>query len=157
MEMIDGFTVAAGIINAPFTDNNWDFNSGKALTSQVGYSSDKYGATVGVNWGREGNSTLPAGTNGSNNDSTGIVDVLLTADRSTTSPCGSTTTTSGRRTASGSTLPTARSRRVLDTSTQAIAIAGRLGVLETTGIALRFEYLQVDVENDFLGPTRSTG
>jgi hypothetical protein len=157
MEIIDGFTVAAGILNAPFSDNNWDFNSGKALTSQVGYSSDKYGATVGVNWGREGNTTAPAGTNGSNNDSTGILDVLLTADPLDNLSLWINYDYKWENNSFWINPANGAITLGLDTATQAIAIAGRLAVLDTTGIALRFEYLQVDVENDFLGADKVYG
>jgi hypothetical protein len=158
MEVLDGFTAALGILNSPISDNNWDFNSGKAVTSQIGYATDKFGATVGLNWGREGNSTTPTAANGSINDSTGILDVLLTVDPLDNLSAWINYDYKWEK--NSSVLNPGTLAVVipgLDTSTHAFSIAGRLGVLDTTGISLRFEYLQVDVENDNLSADKVYG
>jgi hypothetical protein len=131
-----GFALKAGVLNNPISDPNWDDNAAKAVTSQVAYSADKFSVSAGYNWGREGNWGAPGGSDGNINDSTGLLDVLLTADPVETL---SVWINYDYRMENNKLLaaPTINSK----VNIQGIAVAGRLAVLKTTGIAMRFEYM----------------
>jgi len=132
-EIMDGFTVQIGMLNDPIAAANVDANVAKALTSKISYSAEKFGISAGVNWGRSA-----VGLNGNPNQSQGLFDVILTVD-----PLDNLSMYINydfrfeqNRLAS---YPNPATSFALNT--QAIAIAGRLGILDSTGIALRYEYV----------------
>ena len=126
MELSDGLLVQAGMLNEPITGVAQDLNRAKALTSKVSYSAEKFGISAGVNWGRAG---VGGGVPGSN-VSTGIFDAILTVDPSDNLSAYMNydyiwTDSNG----TGS------------TGTHALSVAGRLGILDNTGVAARYEYI----------------
>lgn len=142
MDVIDGFTVQAGMLNEPIAGTAVDVNRGKALTSKVSYSAEKFGASVGVNWGRAG----AGGGAPLTNVSTGIADVILSVDPTDNLSAYINydyvwTTANNFGTGLG------------NTSTHAVSVAGRLGILDSTGLALRYEYIHAAAS---FAPTAAT-
>jgi len=123
--LTDNISVMAGALNnALATDRN---NAGDTLglTSQVSYSQDKFGLNVGYNYGS-------SGPNGAARD--GLLDVVATLDVTDNLSAWVNYDYRTNTDAAGADGP----------STQGIAIAGRLGVMEGTGISGRFEYVSTE-------------
>ncbi len=137
-EIIDGLSIAVGALNSPISNERAanvnagsiggvDSRKGKALTSQVAYRTDNYSAAVGVNYGTDG-PTGAAGAAALANKTT-LVDVLLTA----------------RPTDNLDTWINYDYKKMNNTgpnvNQHGIALAARLAVLDSTGVAVRGEYL----------------
>ncbi|MDE0916639.1 MAG: outer membrane beta-barrel protein [Planctomycetota bacterium] len=123
--LTDNISVMAGALNnALATDRN---NAGDTLglTSQVSYSQDKFGLNVGYNYGS-------GGFNGDYRE--GLLDVVATLDLTDNLSVWANYDYSSREQTNGGATA----------STNGIAIAGRLGVMEGTGISGRFEYVSGD-------------
>ena len=122
---IGNFTVQVGALNNPIAGNLPDTNNGKAITSKLSYGAEKFGASVGVNWGSNGAVANPTDT-----QSEGIVDVILWVD-----PLDNLSAYINYdyvfQTAQNGT----------ETSANAVAVGARLGIIDSTGIAARFEYI----------------
>lgn len=133
------FGIAAGMLNEPIGNdqpNGYDSNSAKALTSQVSYQGEKFGAYGGVNWGvSSGGFTDAPGINGGDNESEGIVDILLTAD-----PLENLSAWVNYDYHWGT--DGVGANNVATRGIHGLAAAARIGVLDTTGLAMRFEWLQ---------------
>lgn len=132
MEVVDGFTVQLGMLNDPIGRVNVDGNKAKALTSKISYSAEKFGASVGVNWGRGA-----VGLNGNSNQSQGLLDVILTVNPldNLSAYINYDFRFEKNRLAS---YPNPANSFSLNTN--AIAVGARLAVIESTGFALRGEY-----------------
>ena len=123
--LTDSISVMAGALNnALATDRN---NAGDTLglTSQVSYSQDKFGLNVGYNYGS-------SGPNGAARD--GLLDVVATLDVTDNLSAWVNYDYATNTLANGND----------GDSTQGIAIAGRLAVMEGTGISGRFEYVSTE-------------
>ena len=126
-ELIDGLTVALGALNSPTSNDRGlgaDAHVGKALTSRVTYATDRYMAAAGVNYGPESK----------NNKSTMLLDVLLTA--SPTDNLATWINYDYKELDNSAGTP--------DVNQHAVAVAARIAVLESTGLAARAEYLRTE-------------
>jgi hypothetical protein len=143
--------ISAGFLNEPIGNDQptgFDANNAKALTTQVSYSGEKFAAYAGVNWGISSSATTSA-ANVTNNNSDGIVDLLLTAD-----PLGNLSTWvnydyrfGNDRIVGGGTATR---------GTHGLAMAARLAVLDETGLALRFEWVRDNQQASTAAPTVTT-
>jgi len=129
--------VKLGMLNEPISNDEplgFDQNSAKALTSQIAYSGEKFSAAAGVNYG---SSSSPATTaaNATSNDGEGILDVLLTAD-----PTDNLSAWVNYDYRWGTDMLTGGDQAT--TGTHGVAAAARLGIIESTGVALRFEWVR---------------
>ena len=119
---IGNFTVQMGALNEPVTGANPDLNSGKGLTSKVSYGAEKWGASLGFNYGSP-SAALAA-------KDRGIVDVILWAD-----PLDNLSAYINYdyvfATPYGGEMEGAH----------ALAVGARLGIIDSTGIAARVEYI----------------
>ena len=125
--LTDNISVMAGALNNPLATDRTNTDGSMGLTSQVSYSQDKFGLNVGYNYGSSGNGA----TDGERN---GILDVVATLDVTDNLSAWVNYDYLTNTDAAGADGP----------STQAIAIAGRLGVMEGTGISGRFEYVSTE-------------
>jgi len=133
------FRVSAGMLNEPLSNEQpggFDQNSAKALTSQVAYSGEKFGAYAGLNWGASSAPTTSGG-NATSNDGEGILDVLLTAD-----PTDNLSAWVNYDYRWGKDHITGGGTDRATRSTHGLAAAARLGVIESTGLAMRFEWVK---------------
>jgi len=133
------FRVSAGMLNEPLSNDQpggFDQNSAKALTTQVAYGGEKYGASAGLNWGPSSTATTSGG-NATSNDGEGILDVLLTAD-----PTDNLSAWVNYDYRWGKDHITGGGSDRATRSTHGLAAAARLGVIESTGIAGRFEWVK---------------
>jgi hypothetical protein len=132
-EIVDGFTIQLGMLNDPIGRVNVDGNTAKALTSKVSYSAEKFGASVGVNWGRG-----TVGLNGNANQSQGLLDVILTINPldNLSAYINYDFRFEKNRTAN---YPSPANSFSLNTN--AIAVGARLAIIDSTGFAVRAEYI----------------
>jgi hypothetical protein len=138
MEVVEGITVMAGMLNDPIVREALDTNKAKALTAKVAYEAEKFGASVGINWGRAGN-----GLNGNVNQSQGILDVILWADPldNLSAYINYDYRFEDNRWASD---PYGVFGLSSDLAVHAVAVAARLGVLDNMGVAVRYEFIHSD-------------
>ncbi len=147
--LTDNISVMAGILNDPFSDGRTDDDSSMGLTSQVSYSQDKFGLNVGFNYGGgdgslgavcekilglgSGDCDTLSDTIGA--DRSGIIDVVATLDA-----------TENLSVWANYDYSYTDSKTADLWSIQAIALAGRLAVMDGTGISGRFEYADFSVD-----------
>ncbi len=125
----ENITVSAGVINEAIGDPGWDVNGGKALTSKVAYSAEKFAASVGFNYGRD--ASLSA-------ERVSMVDVILSVD-----PMENLSAWINYDFRKDDYSGTASGNQSL----HQIALAARLGILESTGVSARFEYITSDASS----------
>jgi hypothetical protein len=123
--LTDNISVMAGALNNALAKDRDNLGDTLGLTSQVSYSQDKFGLNVGYNYGG-------GGFNGDYR--AGLLDVVATLDLTDNLSVWANYDYSSREQTNGGATA----------STNGIAIAGRLGVLEGTGISGRFEYVSGD-------------
>ncbi|HIF98146.1 MAG TPA: hypothetical protein EYQ54_14180 [Myxococcales bacterium] len=122
--LTDNISVMAGALNNPLGSDRNNTNNTMGLTSQVSYSQDKFGLNVGYNYG----------SNDTVGERDGLLDVVATLDVTDNLSAWVNYDYRTNTQTNGSDGPSA----------QAIAIAGRLAVMDGTGISGRFEYVGVD-------------
>ena len=126
-----GFSTTMGVLNdvyVPGADGNLD----KSFTGQVAWSNDMFGAAVTGNWGYSGSSTTM---------NRALVDAVLTADPLDNLSLWLNYDWVGNFDDFG---PTAQ--------THGIALAGRYGITDATGVAVRGEYVYLnDASGALLG------
>ncbi|MEO2161150.1 MAG: outer membrane beta-barrel protein, partial [bacterium] len=123
--LTDTVSVMMGALNDPLaTDRNNGSNT-MGLTSQVSYSQDNFGLNVGYNYG---------GGGFGNDYRAGLLDVVATLDVSDNLSVWVNYDYATQEATNGAS----------NSSQQGIAIAGRLGVMDGTGISGRFEYVGSD-------------
>ncbi len=146
---IGGFGIALGILNEPIGNDlgncggacpGSDNNNGKALTSRFAFGTDKFDISAGVNFGPASQggtaSNNPGGTwNGTGNKSTLLFDTIFAAD-----PLENLSAWINY-----DYLQIEDNNNSVDT-THGLAIAARLGVLDTTGVALRYEFVNINAD-----------
>jgi hypothetical protein len=120
---IGNFTVQLGANNEPITGAGTDPNGGKGLTSKVSYGAEKWGASLGVNWG----SPSAAATA----KSKGIVDVILWAD-----PLENLSAYINY-----DYVFVEQYGNLGNAGAHGLAVGARLGIIDSTGIAARVEYI----------------
>jgi len=116
----DNISVMVGALNDAASDARVDQDDSIGLTSQVAYSQDKLGLSVGYNYGRSGANYRQS-----------ILDVVATLD----------VTDNISLWVNYDYLTQEAVKGDNDSSQQALALAGRLGVMDGTGISGRFEYV----------------
>ncbi len=125
LDMGGGFVVMVGMLNNSLgLDGPQDTNNNKAVTSRVNYSADKFSIGAGVNFGK-------------NDVTTGAQKHLLFNALASIDPTDNLTAYVDY------TMNVGKGGG-LDAKVHAISIASRLAVLDTTGIAVRGEYLKDD-------------
>jgi hypothetical protein len=123
--LTDNISVMAGALNNALAKDRDNLGDTLGLTSQVSYSQDKFGLNVGYNYGG-------GGFNGDYR--AGLLDVVATLDLTDNLSVWANYDYSSREQTNGGATA----------STNGVAIAGRLGVMEGTGISGRFEYVSGD-------------
>jgi hypothetical protein len=123
--LTDNISVMAGALNNALRTDRNNLNDTLGLTSQVSYSQDKFGLNVGYNYGS-------GGFNGDYRE--GLLDVVATLDLTDNLSVWANYDYYSREGTNGGATA----------STNGVAIAGRLGVMEGTGISGRFEYVSGD-------------
>jgi hypothetical protein len=122
----EDITVSAGVLNEAITDPGWDVNGGKSLTSKVAYAADKFAASVAFNYGRDA---------GLSAERVAMVDVILSVDPMENLSAWINYDWRKDDYSGGSSG---------NQSLHQIALAARLGILESTGVSARFEYVTTD-------------
>ena len=133
---IGNFTVQMGALNEPVTGAGTDPNGGKGVTSKISYGAEKWGASFGVNWGG------PSGAIGSKNR--GIADVILWVDPLDNLSAYINYDYVWAEDYSGNTG-----------GAHALAVGARLGIIDSTGIAARVEYINDQGDVFIFRPTSS--
>ena len=118
-----GFGLALGVIDSPLGLQDPDVNRAKSFTGQVSWSNDKYGAALSGNWGQVG----PGGA-----ATASIMDIVLSADP--TDSLSIWFNMDWVRNDNG--VPGVASQDILG-----FAVAGRYAISDSTGVALRGEYV----------------
>jgi len=119
-----GLALSLGVIDNPLGIEDPDNNEAKSFTGQLAWSNDSFGVSIGGNWG-----DTQAG--GGANASGSILDVVVSADPSDNLSLWANFDWVNVDPAVGS-----------DTNTYGIALAGRYALNDTTGLALRGEYVE---------------
>lgn len=140
MEVVEGFTFMIGMLNDPIARVPVDNNKAKALTTKLVYEAEKFGGSVGLNYGR-----VNFGTNGNVNQSKGMLDVILWVD-----PLENLSAyvnydyhfEENRWAADPLGLFGAKS----DLTIHAVAVGARLGILDNMGVAARYEFVSGEDE-----------
>ena len=130
--LTDNISVMVGVLNDPFASDRNNTDGSLGLTSQVSYSQDNFGLNVGYNYG----------SSDAVDERNGILDIVATLDVNDNISAWVNYDYVTNETAAGADGP----------STQGLAVAGRVGVMDGTGISGRFEYVSTssgtDVETD---------
>ena len=130
--LTDNISVMVGVLNDPFASDRNNTDGSLGLTSQVSYSQDNFGLNVGYNYG----------SGAVVDERNGILDIVATLDVNDNISAWVNYDYVTNETAAGADGP----------STQGLAVAGRVGVMDGTGISGRFEYVSTsdgtDVETD---------
>ncbi len=139
-----GMGLALGFVNDPFSDANFDSDNDKAITGQISWSNDMIYAGLSGIYGSQ--SLGDPDDDGS--DKYGMIDVLVAAD-----PLDNMSVWLNYDYNWYADTPEALGDGGPDQSAHAIAIAGRLAVTESTGLALRgeaviFDYDSVAIDNE---------
>ncbi len=121
----DNISIMVGALNNAVTSDRLNTDDSLGLTSQVSYSQGNFGLNVGYNYGK--------GAGGGQNRA-GLLDVVATLDISDNISAWVNYDYVSGTTVAGADAP----------STQALAIAGRVAVMDGTGISGRFEYVNTD-------------
>jgi len=134
----DEVSMVFGIVNEVYSDTFTSTDNDKAYYGQVSYGGDAFGLNVGVITGDDsagGIGTCGPGGGATRADcSVTIVDVVMTADP----------TDNLSLWANFDYVNTSGDDRAFNGEAYGIAVAGRLGVTDKTGIATRVEYVLVD-------------
>ncbi|MCG8590949.1 MAG: porin [Proteobacteria bacterium] len=133
-EYDSGFSWAAGFVNDPFSDSNTDANNGKGFTAQLAYGTDMFGASVNGIYGSTNGDVYGLNGGGNENQKFAMIDVVLTADPSDNLSLWANFDWQVTRDEGG----------IPDTDIFGLALAGRLAVTDSTGIALRGEVVWDD-------------
>ena len=120
---IGNFTVQLGANNEPIAGAGTDPNGGKGLTSKVSYGAEKWGASLGVNWGSPSDAAEAK--------SKGIVDVILWAD-----PLDNLSAYINY-----DYVFVEQYGNLGNVGAHGLAVGARLGIIDSTGIAARVEYI----------------
>ncbi|MGH0034237.1 MAG: outer membrane beta-barrel protein [Myxococcota bacterium] len=136
-EVVDGVGFAIGAVNDPFSDNNKNVDTNKAVTGQINYSGDSF--YIGV-----------SGIYGSQNgmgegDKYGMIDVLLTADPSENFSMWFNYDYNWYEDTPGAFFGGKNTGN--DSSAHAFGAAGRLAITDDTGFAVRGELILYDLDN----------
>ncbi len=143
-EFDNGFSLGLGAANTALQNRNSDFDNDKAVIGHIAYTQDAWGMRLTTIWGGDNNNSIlgqqapPNGGVGTSDDSVLLIDGVLTWD------------------------PSENLSTWLDVTWQKLyhtglgndpwgvgaAVAGRLAITESTGFALRGEYLYLN--DDFL-------
>ena len=130
--LTDNISVMVGVLNDPLASDRNNTDGSLGLTSQVSYSQDNFGLNVGYNYG----------SGAVVDERNGILDIVATLDVNDNISAWVNYDYVTNETAAGADGP----------STQGLAVAGRVGVMDGTGISGRFEYVSTsdgtDVETD---------
>jgi len=127
-----GVGIAAGVVNDALTDANFDTDDDKAYTGQLSFSDGTWSAAVSAIYG----SPLDApGTRGFDGNDEGLVDLLMTADPSDNLSFWFNFKWGFNRDIPGSDQ---------DAELYGAAAAVRWAILQSTGMALRYEILNED-------------
>jgi hypothetical protein len=142
MSFENDFAVAVGVVNDGFQDFNSDNDNNKAITAQLAYGGEVYSGAI--SW-IHGSESFDDALNlwSDEKDKSGVVDVVLTSNPSENL---SLWVNLDWRYARDHTILGAKQK---GSDVFGAALAGRLQVLDTTGVALRGEYLRED--DGFLG------
>ena len=118
----NNLSAAFGFLNDPITGGRTDNDSNKGFTSQVSYAGESFGLNVAFNYGDD---------SGFGNNSVSLLDVVFTCDPSENLSAWVNFDYVSPDTAG-------------DPSTVGIAVAARLAMSDSTGIAGRYEYVDYD-------------
>jgi hypothetical protein len=121
----DNISIMVGALNNAVTSDRANTDDSLGLTSQVSYSQGNFGLNVGYNYGK--------GAGGGQNRA-GLLDVVATLDINDNISAWVNYDYVSGTTAAGLDAP----------STQGLAVAGRVGIMDGTGISGRFEYVNTD-------------
>ena len=141
---VGNFTIQVGALNEPIGGAFPDVNSGKAVTSKVAYSAEKFGASLGVNYGSPSGDPVPTVPANLGVKSQGIVDAIIWVDPLDNLSAYINYDYVFQTTYGG-----------VDQDVHAVAVGARLGIIDSTGIAGRVEYIH-DPSGVFRPVTPST-
>jgi len=135
-ELADGFSVALGAVNDPFSDANFDSDNNKGVTGQIAFSGDSFYAGVSGIYGSQFD-----GPTGNEGDKYGLIDVLLTADPTDNVSLWANYNFNWFKDTPGAYGFAGEGD---DSLAHAVALAGRVGITDRTGVALRWEGIFFD-------------
>jgi hypothetical protein len=134
-EVVDGVGFAIGAVNDPFSDNNQNVDTNKAVTGQINYSGDSFYAGVSAIYGSQ---------NGmGEGDKYGLIDVLLTADPSDNLSLWFNYDYNWYK----DTPDAYGFNGGDDSAAHAFGAAGRLAITDDTGFAVRGELIVYDLDD----------
>ncbi len=142
MDFDNGIGLALGVVNDGFSDASFDTDNNKTITGQLSYADEYFTAAVSMIWGSP--LSDPNGRLVNDEDAkTGLLDVLLTTEPSDNLQLWLNFDFGWKRD-DFIQRPSGRKRNLPNSEVYALAVAGRLAVLDSTGIALRGEFLKED-------------